>query len=245
MGQTRIRQGGPRLIYRWAVRCLAWLGLMVVLIAATAPCAFAANAPDDDASAPASKPDPSGAPDYEHTRQFGVRLGFTGGYRMLFRYNQSPYCIAPNPAKAPKDQEKFCGHGAPFALDVALSFAPAASIEPFLWGRFGFTSESATDTKPLVLLGAGARLYTMSDSAFKVFIEPAFGFELEDGRHSAAYATNNPSYKTDFLFHLAAGPQLDLAKYFGVYLDAGLTVGILRGIDSTLELTGGLQGRFP
>ena len=87
----------------------------------------------------------------------------------------------------------------------------------------------------------------MSDSKFKIFIEPGVGVELEDGAGNPdwRYGNVNPEYKTDIVFHLAAGPQLDVAKAFGFYLNAGVTTGVLRYIHSSLELQGGVQLRVP
>jgi hypothetical protein len=94
-------------------------------------------------------------------------------------------------------------------------------------------------------VGVGARLYTMSDSAFKIFIDPAVAMEFEGSANTVKLPGYNPQYKNDLLLHLAAGPQFDLARYVGIFLDAGLTTGILRGIHTTLELQGGVQARFP
>ncbi|MBK7580943.1 MAG: hypothetical protein IPI67_12120 [Myxococcales bacterium] len=182
---------------------------------------------------------------YGHGRQFGVRGGVVGGYRMVFRYDKSPFCNDPDPKKAVKDQQKFCGHAAPIATEVAVSFAPIDGIEPFLFGRFGLQREARTDTDALMMFGAGLRVYTMSDSAFKIFIEPAVGAELEGGGSDPLWKANNPEYKQDVVFHLAAGPQYDFAKMIGVYLDGGITTGILRSIHSNLELQAGLQLRIP
>ena len=219
----------------------------------TAGLALAADPDDDtpaaaDASAkPSTKPEdakPADDPTFGHGFQFGLRAGLVAGYNMIFRYDQSPYCTGYDPKKAPNDQQKFCGHTAPLALDVALSFAPLDFVEPYIFGRFGLKGESQTETKPLSVLGVGARLYTMSDSAFKIFIDPAVAYEFEGG------VGGDPryegfSYKKDLLFHLAAGPQLDLAKSFGLFVDAGLTTGVLRSIHSELELQLGAQARFP
>lgn len=205
-----------------------------------------ADAKSDEKSE-AAKPEADSS--YGHARQFGVRLGFVGGYNMIFRYDSSPLCATYDGSKQLKDQQKFCGHGAPPALDVAVSFAPLNFVEPYAFGRFGLKAEVETDTKPLVVLGAGVRIYTMSDSAFKIFVDPAVAYEFEGGQGTAAFALNNPaynpSYKKDLLFHLAAGPQFDLAKYVGIYADAGLTTGILRSIHTELELQLGAQARFP
>jgi hypothetical protein len=77
--------------------------------------------------------------------------------------------------------------------------------------RIGLKGETETDTLPLKVLGVGARIYTMSDSAFKIFIEPALAWEFEGGAGMASYQLNNPQYKKDMIVHLAAGAQLDFA----------------------------------
>jgi hypothetical protein len=210
---------------------------------ADAPAPAAAD-PDKKAE---PKPEDSKAPGegdtFGHGFQFGLRGGLVLGYNMIFRYDRSPYCSAPVAGKADKDQQKFCGHGAPAAFDVAISFAPLDSVEPYIFGRFGLKGESETDTQPLTLFGVGARLYTMSDSAFKIFIDPAVAYEFEGGGGNPQYAQF--LYKKDMIFHLAAGPQIDVAKAVGFFLDAGLTTGILRSIHTELELQAGVQARFP
>jgi hypothetical protein len=176
--------------------------------------------------------------DLGHGGQFALRAALVLGYRMVFRYDDSPLCREYDLSKTPDDQAKFCGHGAPLALDLGLSFAPLDFIEPYLWARFGLAEEKETRTAPVVILGAGARIYTMSDSAFKIYVEPAVGVELENG------SVTGSEYKKDFVFHLAAGPQLDVAPNFGLFVDGGLTLGILRSLHSSLELKAGLQARF-
>jgi len=187
--------------------------------------------------------------DFGHGLQFGLRAGIVGGYRMVFRYDKSPFCRTPDPMKEDKDQQKFCGHGAPFGAELALSFAVLDFIEPYAWLRFGFGGEPQTNTEALLAFGAGARIYTMSDSKLKIFVEPAVGVEVEKGAGNPAWNFSNPTvapdYKTDFLFHLAAGPQYDFARAIGVYLSAGLTTGVLRYIHTELEVSGGLQVRVP
>ncbi len=182
---------------------------------------------------------------FGHGLQFGLRAGLVGGYNMILRYDQSPLCAAYKADKAGKDQQKFCGHGAPLAMDLALSFAPLDFVEPYLFLRLGLAREVETDTLPLKVVGAGARIYTMSDSRLKIFVEPALAWELEHGGSAADYRRNRPAYKNDLLIHLAAGAQFDFAKYVGVFVDAGLTTGVLRSIHSELELQGGVQARFP
>ena len=88
-------------------------------------------------------------------------------------------CAPYNYAKSASDQQKFCGFGA----------APASASR---WGSRSSTSSSRSPsfasgfpTRPhrptpgkLVHAGAGARLYTMSDSRFKIFFSPWLGARL-------------------------------------------------------------------
>jgi len=213
--------------------------------------------PEREAKAPADKPaeeaDVAEAEDFGHGGQFGLRLDATWGYRMVFRYPESPFCADFDPEKTVDDQQQFCGHGGPWGLDAALSFALLDSIEPYVWGRFGLEGEPQTNTEPVVIVGAGVRIYTMSDAAFKVFVEPAVGFELEgaandgtdfNGGNPADAGDYAPEYKKDLIFHIAAGPHWDFSEHFGAYLTGGLTVGVLRYISASMELQLGVQARL-
>ena len=185
---------------------------------------------------------------FGHGMQFGLRADIVGGYRMIFRYDKSPFCHTPKLATADKDQQKFCGNAAPMAVDVALSFGVVDFAEPYAWARFGLGGEGSTNTEALMAFGLGARIYTMSDSKFKIFVEPAVGMEVEGGAGNQAWRFSNgttPDYKTDFLFHLGVGPQYDFARAFGVYVNAGMTTGVLRYIHTELELSLGAQVRVP
>jgi hypothetical protein len=186
-----------------------------------------------------------GNDDFGHMGQIGVRVGLVGGYRMVLRYDASPYCATPDPLKGPGDQLKFCGHGAPLAVDLGLSFALLDFFEPYFWVKLGLSAEEATDTEPIKVFGIGARLYTMSDAAFKIFIEPAVAYETEGGRGTPEWQTNNPQYSRDIVFHLAAGPQIDFHQNFGAYLTGGVTTGVIRALHTSLDLALGVQGRFP
>ncbi len=196
--------------------------------------------------------------DFGHGGQFGLRLDAVWGYRMVFRYPESPFCAEPDTSKTVDDQQQFCGHGGPWGLDAAVSFAPLDSIEPYVWARFGLGGEEQTNTEPVFILGAGLRIYTMSDAPLKIFVEPAVGFEFEGGAGDELYdpaapggwdppdaADYAPEYKRDLIFHVAAGPQWDFSENFGAYASAGLTLGILRYIHASMELQFGVQARLP
>lgn len=208
----------------------------------------AAKASATDASDAESAPAESTAPSpvrLDHKKQFGLRVGLVLPYRMVLRYEDSPYCHAWMEGKAPNDQPKFCGFLGPLALDLGLSYAASGSIEPFVWGRFGLAAEKETSTAPLMILGAGVRFYTMADEALKIYVEPALGVGLEGEGDITDPRLDGKSYGTDLIAHFAAGPQFDLHQNFGIYADAGLTVGVLRALSASLEGKLGIQGRLP
>ncbi len=233
---------------------MVWLGTSITALAAEGE----GKSESADESGESAKKDASGDEGDEkkddggdkkdeafgHAGQIGARLGLVAGYRMVLRYDDSPYCRTPDPNKAPNNQPKFCGHGAPLALQAGLSYALFDFLEPYAWARFGLADEPQTDTEPVLMFGAGLRVYTMSDSAFKIFIEPAIGLELEEGRGTPEWQANNPEYPNDFVLHLAAGPTLDFSRNVGVYLTGGVTASILRALASSLEIDLGLQGRY-
>ncbi|MGC4063543.1 MAG: hypothetical protein QM784_02620 [Polyangiaceae bacterium] len=166
-----------------------------------------------DTEAAGKGPEKRRAKDTGHQGQFTVRLDVVASYRIVMRYDSSPLCADPQAGKEP---QKFCGFGAPAGLETAVGYAPTAGIEPFLWGRFGLASETKTHTAPLLVFGAGVRLYSMSDAPFKFFIEPAFGAELEGRASGATDATGTSSaYKQDWLVRLAVGPQYDFLSSCG------------------------------
>ena len=53
----------------------------------------AARADGDDDAEPAKQSDADA--DFGHRGQFGIRAGLAGGYRMVLRYDSSPYCATP------------------------------------------------------------------------------------------------------------------------------------------------------
>ena len=105
------------------------------------------------------------------------------------------------------------------------------------------------------MLGAGLRIYTMADSRFKILVEPAVGYEFEGGAGNKDFIKPpglaegsdafEAEYKKDVVFRLHAGPQYDPAKAVGFFLSAGMTVGVLRAIHSSLEGILGVQVRVP
>ncbi|HEU5076646.1 MAG TPA: hypothetical protein VFU02_20795, partial [Polyangiaceae bacterium] len=130
-------------------KLVVFLGLSTLWLSGSAAGAEAADesATTEAAGSEAGEADASAeAADFGHGGQFGLRLDAVWGYRMVFRYPESPFCAEPDTTKPVDDQQQFCGHGGPWGLDAAVSFAFLDSIEPYLWGRFGLQGESQTNT---------------------------------------------------------------------------------------------------
>jgi hypothetical protein len=217
------------------------LALSVLLAVLGFACpAFASDDAEKEPSASSDTPEKADDDAFGHGGQVGLRVGLVAGYRMILRYEDSPLCAEFDPEKG-TDQQKFCGHAAPFALNIALSYGIFDWLEPFAWGRFGLAPEDETYTKPVLMFGAGARIYTMSDSAFKIFIEPAVGLGFEDGEDVNG---DTVDFDTDVAFHLAAGPTLDFSPNVGLYVTGGVTTTIIRALATSLEAELGLQGRY-
>lgn len=179
--------------------------------------------------------------DYGHFMQVGARGGISIPYKIMARFDSSPPC--DQEVKDEEEEPKVCAIASSPALDLALSFAPIDAIEPYLWLRMGLADEKETNTKALRVFGAGARIYTMSDSMFKLFFEPALGIQTEGAIDPKL--TPDAKYGTDVFVHLNFGGQLDFIRYAGIYVAVGPNVSFLRAITTTLEGNAGLQIRLP
>jgi hypothetical protein len=224
-----------------------------------------ASKPAEPSSVPLKAPVPTAdgeAPDDDlgHRGQFHLRAEFLTGYRMLFRYDKSPRCAPFDITKQPSDQQKFCGFGAAPAVGLAVGFSAIDFFEPFVFARLGLGSEAdRTNQGKLVQVGVGARLYTMSDSRFKIFFAPIIGLDLTSGpaepigtgapgspgSDDARARVTPESYRTDIIAHLSIGPQYDISRMVGVYLSGGLTFQMLRYLGASADLALGVQLRAP
>lgn len=207
------------------------------------------DAPKKEHEESKSKPEDheSGEDDaYGHFMQFGIRAGLALGYKIDFRYPHSPLCKEFDKSKPADEQQKVCGFGMSPATELALSFAVLDGIEPYIFTRLGFSGQSNSDTNALRMFGIGTRIYTMSDSRFKMFFEPGIAWETEGGGGNPAFDQGvRPEYKKDMVFHLGIGPQYDVAKAVGIYLNGALDAGIFRSMSTVLLANLGVQIRFP
>jgi hypothetical protein len=138
----------------------------------------------------------------------------------------------------------------PPELEIAFGYALTAGFEPYVFTRLGLWSESATYTAAGKMLGAGARIYVVSESQLKLFVEPAFGVAFEgDALDPLIFDATLPrvrrdGYKNDVVFHAGVGPQYDLSRTFGVFANASVDVGIIRALTVLVSVHYGVQARF-
>jgi hypothetical protein len=221
-------------------------GRLLLLLAALADPARAAGAAEADAGTTS------------HRGQWSLRAGLFQGYEFHHRYEGSPFCkqsdfsprtrgTDPSPYFAPTD----CWVAPPPELEVAIGYALTGGFEPYVFTRLGLWAESATYTAAGRMLGAGARIYAVSESQLKLFVEPAFGVAFEGHAldpvvYSATsfHAVTPDSYKTDLVFHAGVGPQYDLSRHFGVFANASVDVGIIRALTVLVSIHYGVQARF-
>ena len=216
-----------------------------------AQAAAAAKAENAAATAPSSDAKAEDATaSLGHQGQFDLRADFVTGYRMLFRYDQSPPCSPWNTAKIDLRPAEVLRGGDALSPGDCVGVLVVDFFEPFVFGRFGLSNESKTNSGAPVVLGAGARLYTMSEDRFKIFFSPWAAVDLTSGPASngadfAPYRSTAADYKTDFLLHIDAGPQFEFSRYIGVYASGGLTFGMLRYLSTNAELALGVELRAP
>lgn len=194
--------------------------------------------------------DPTQGPQEEdvgHAGQFGLRPGLVVPYKVTFRFDDSPLCDLDKDGEGDLnndgDDAKVCGFVMPLQLELALSFTPLDSVEPYAWFRLGLGQEQETGTDSALLFGAGVRLYTMSTSRLKLFFDVAAGMEVEGAIDPADEATNN--YGSQVFGRLGFGPQFDFNRHVGAFLVVGPGFSVPRAITMQIEGLVGVQGRLP
>ncbi len=171
-----------------------------------------------------------------HAGTGGLRVGFVLPYSVMFRYDDSPPCEVHG------SETNVCGHAAPLALDLALSYGLTPRVEPYLWTRLGLGGDSYSRTAPLTVLGLGTRFYT-SEHNFQLYLDLAAGLRLEGARSAADALLGN--YDTDILTHLHFGGQYNFSRNLGAFIQVGPGVSVVRAIEAQFEAGLGIQARWP
>lgn len=168
---------------------------------------------------------------FDHRYQATLRVGVAEGYRFAIRYHDGPEA---DPCDG--GDHKFCAGVAPVMLDVALGFGVTGALE--LEGRFrmGLTADF-DDSRPLQA-GLGLRTLTDPDSRLKFTLAAAALLDFTPDRYRAGG-------DLDVVVRAEETLQYDVERWFGFYVGAGESFGLLRNFSTVVDLTLGLQFRAP
>jgi hypothetical protein len=167
---------------------------------------------------------------YDHRYQVGVRVGFGFAYQFAIKYGDGAECSDPA-------GETFCRHLIGGLIDVELTFGVTEGLEIGFLGRFGLANDPVAENIPIVL-GLGIRGYIPPPGHFKAYIGAKLIMDLTQS-DLALWEDIDVGARAEI------GVQYDILRYLGVYLQFGVTVQILRAFAFPLDVTGGLQARFP
>jgi len=173
-----------------------------------------------------------------HENQVGLRLGLGVPFIFAVKYGKGPACDDTRGAEG----NEFCRHfGAPM-IDLELSFGVSDTVELGAVARFGLADDEAANANPLAF-GIGARAFTSPHAMFKGFLGAHFMLDLTQRRADPTDVAEWSSVDVGARGQL--GLQLDVARYFGVYVQLGATIMILRALSFAFDGSAGVQGRLP
>jgi hypothetical protein len=174
--------------------------------------------------------EPPGAEDrLDHRLQVGLRIGAGMPFIFGVKYADGPNCDVSG--------ENFCRDFGTPLLDVELGFGVTEKAEVSISGRFGLTESDVSRSHP-IQLGVGIRGYGTPFDPFKVF----FGGRLILDVTSSSV----PNWSdVDFGVRGEFGLQYDFLRYLGAYAQLGASISFIRAFSVTIDLTAGVQVRFP
>lgn len=165
-----------------------------------------------------------------HRYQVGLRAGFGIPYVFAIKYGDGPDC-------GRKAKQTFCRYAGSLTLDADVSFGVSDSLEITALARIGLTEDEASGASPLGF-GLGVRGYTSPHSLLKFFFAGRAFLDVTQ--------SSRPDWKpVDFGIRGEFGLQIDVARYFGIYLQIGETLSFLRSFYFVTDATAGIQLRFP
>jgi hypothetical protein len=221
---------------------LATLGLLIAL-----PRPVPA-APDADEPTPPPSPAEPGDPaeptnpvqprvaetSLDHENQIGVAVRFGSGYRAVFPYKKEQTCGELDDSGEPKS---VCNSRYPVWLEVSPSFGLTKGLELLADVRIFLESPTFTDATG-IFIAPGIKYYADPEDMLKFYLTGQLVFELQD------QTDNEDLASFDFGVRSALGMQVDLLRYVGLYVQAGMVFGFTRWFSFLADLSGGIQVRY-
>lgn len=166
----------------------------------------------------------------DHEYQVGLRFGAGVPFVFALRYADGPRCASNN--------NTFCVFVGSGLLDGELSFGVTPDLEVTLMGRLGMVGVEPTNERQ-ILLGLGIRNYLSPESMFKFFLGAKLILDVTPAQNEPGWGPVDVGARGE------AGVQLDIVRYFGLYLQLGVNITVLRAFGISPDATGGVQVRFP
>lgn len=208
----------------------------LVALLVTSPASWAQSSPEAEPSEPApteraTTPEES----LGHGNQLGLGVRFGSGYRMLIPYNEE-YC---GEREDSGESKSLCRDRYPFWLELSPSYGLTDALELLVDVRIFLESPDFTNATG-ILLAPGFKYYTDAEDQLKFYLTGQLVFEIQEQDK----AENPDLGNFDFGLRSALGMQLDLLRYVGLYVQAGLIFGFTRWFSFLADLSGGLQVRY-
>lgn len=178
-----------------------------------------------------ARPRPTDHPDsLDHELQVGLRFGAGVPFLFALRYGTGAPCD--------NGGSTFCVLVGSGVMDLDLSFGVLPDLEITLMGRYGMVGVEPTGSNNIVL-GLGIRSYIGPESVFKGFFGVRAILDLTPAGVVSGWSDVDAGVRGE------AGIQVDFVRYFGLYLQIGVNITVVRALAIAPDATGGLQLRVP
>jgi hypothetical protein len=187
--------------------------------------------PVDQSPPPPAKVFPTlRGPDLDHKLQFGFALLPGTGYRTIFPYQETVGCGQVD--------KHVCSGRLPFFLDVQPSFGFAFHWDVLVDLRFGL-EQDFTNTHQFAV-APGFRYWTDPEEPIKLYATIQIAYDT-----TAQHDTANLKHNNDVAFRNSNGVMFEVMRNFGIYVQAGETIGFVRWLRFEIDLGVGVQARIP
>jgi hypothetical protein len=166
--------------------------------------------------------------DLDHKLQFGFAIMPGLGYRTIFPYQENVGCGQTG--------KRVCSGRLPFFIDLQPSFGFAVHWDLLVDLRFGIEQDFT-----------GTRQFAVAPG-FRYWVDPELPVKFF-ATIQAAYDTtaqrNDLKHNNDLAFRNSNGMMFEVLRNFGIYFQAGETIGLVRWLRFEIDLGVGIQARVP